>query len=73
MVFPVRERVDDKYRKKEREMDANIAAHDARMARTQQDVSNWKSSALQPGPPASNGEMTMACTVSWCNACSRAC
>ena len=52
--------MDQKYEEIERGMDADIAAHDARMAHTMQDVSQWKASALQPDPPASNGEMVVA-------------
>jgi hypothetical protein len=53
----LRDRVDQKYLKIERGMDADIAAHDTRMARTNQDVSQWKSSEMLPVPPAASGEI----------------
>jgi hypothetical protein len=52
--------VDHQYEKIERGMDADIAAHDTRMTRTKQDVSQWKSNALQPDAPIANGEMGVA-------------
>jgi hypothetical protein len=68
-----RDRVDQKYSKIERGMDADIAAHDARMARTQQDVSHWKSNALQPTPLAAYGKLVVACKTGRRTACVGAC